>query len=153
MELTDTGLIVLLAGLALLVFGLVVAGLPRWGNRAGRAVVRGTEVLVLNVLVVALCGAALNDQYLFYSSWGDLLGSRSTSVQVHHGGSAPDVVTARVSGSGLARVTVPTSLPRCPSGGRGYRPTPSSTAARTPRDRSTSTCRRATTRSRPAPTR
>ena len=103
MELTDAGPVVLLALLALVVFGLVVAGWPRWGSRVGRAVVRGVQVVLLNVLVLALAGAALNDQYLFYSSWGDLFGSRSTSVQVHHGGTSPEVVAAPVPGPGLPR--------------------------------------------------
>ena len=117
MELTDAGPVVLLAVLALVVFGLVVAGWPRWGSRVGRAVVRGVQVVLLNVLVLALAGAALNDQYLFYSSWGDLFGSRSTSVQVHHGGTSPDVVSAPVSGPGLRGVTAPAVLPPLPQPG------------------------------------
>jgi len=108
--LTDTSLIVLLAILALGLFGFVVAGLPRWSSPFWYGVGRGVQVLVLNVLVVALCGAALNDQYLFYSSWGDLLGARSSSVQVHRGGSSPDRVTSKVHGRGFAAMTTPVRL-------------------------------------------
>ena len=117
MELTDPGVIVLLAGLALVLFALVVAGLPRWGNAGVQAVVRGVQVVLLNVLVVALAGAALNDQYLFYSSWGDLFGSRSASVQVHHGGTTPEAVAAPVQGPGLRGVTTPSVLPPLPQPG------------------------------------
>ncbi|MCU1536531.1 MAG: hypothetical protein JWP82_882, partial [Humibacillus sp.] len=73
MELTDPGVLFVLGALALVVFVLVVIGRPRWGNGAVRAGTRAVQVVVLNLVVVALCGAALNDQYLFYSSWGDLL--------------------------------------------------------------------------------
>ena len=154
MELTDTSLIVLLATLALALFALVVAGLPRWGNGVARAVVRGVQVVLLNLLVVALAGAALNDQYLFYSNWGDLFGSRSASVQVHHGGTTPEVVAAPVQGPGLRGVTTPTVLPPLPQpGSRLQRVAPSSTSGRTPRARSSCTSRSATTPGRRARTR
>ncbi|MER7071763.1 alpha/beta hydrolase-fold protein [Terrabacter sp. NPDC000476] len=117
MELTDTSLLVLLGALALGVFALVVAGLPRRGGRPLQAVARGLQVLVLNVLVLALAGAALNDQYVFYSSWGDLFGSRSTSVQVHHGGSSTAVVAASVAGPGFRGMTTPAVLPPLPRPG------------------------------------
>jgi S-formylglutathione hydrolase FrmB len=108
-ELTDPGVIVVLVLVALTLFALVVVGWPRWGGRVAHGAVRGVQVVLLNVVVVALAGAALNDQYLFYSSWSDLLGSRSTEVQLHHGGGAREVVEAKVVGPGLARATGPTS--------------------------------------------
>lgn len=114
MELTDTSLLVVLAVLAVTVFVLVVAGLPRRGTTVVRAVVRGGQVIVLNLLVVALCGAALNDEYLFYSSWGDLAGSGSASVQVHHGAGSPEVVSAAVHGPGLRGILTPKVLPPLP---------------------------------------
>jgi len=117
MELTDTSLLVLLGALALVVFVLVVVGLPPWGNHVVRAVIRGGQVVLLNLLVLALAGAALNDQYLFYSSWGDLFGSRSASVQVHHGGTTHEAVAAPVKGPGFQGLTTPTSLPPLPQPG------------------------------------
>ena len=87
MGLTDPSLIVVLGVLALALFVLIVAGRPRWGGVVARGAVRGTQVVVLNLLVVAVCGALLNDQYLFYSSWSDALGARSSSVALHNGGS------------------------------------------------------------------
>ena len=117
MELTDNSLIVLLGILAVVVFALVVVGLPRWGNTVVRAAVRGVQVVLINLLVVALAGAALNDQYLFYSSWADLFGSHSTSVQVHHGGTTPEVVAAAVHGPGFRGMTTPAVLPPLPQPG------------------------------------
>ncbi len=117
MELTGSGLVVLLAVLAVLLFGALVAGVPRWGGRVLRGTTRAVQVVVLNVVVVALCGALLNDQYLFYSSWGDLLGSRSTSVQVHQGGTTTAFLSAPVSGSGLHALRTPTTLPSVPQPG------------------------------------
>jgi len=114
-ELTDTSLIVLLAGLALGLFGVIVAGLPRRGRAVWRGVGRGLQVLVLNVVVAALCGTVLNDQYLFYSSWADLLGSRSPSVQVHQGGSSPGRVASKVPGPGFAGMSTPAQLPPLPA--------------------------------------
>ncbi|NUR16971.1 MAG: hypothetical protein HOQ13_11770 [Dermatophilaceae bacterium] len=111
MELTDTSLVVLLSVLALAVFALVVAGVPREGRRPVQLTLRAAQVLLLNVLVVALCGAALNDQYFFYSSWADLFGSRSPALDVHHGGSAHEVVAAAVRGPGLRGLTTPATLP------------------------------------------
>ena len=110
MELTDPGLIVLLGVVARARFALVVVGGPHRGGHLARGAVRGGQVLLLNVVVVALAGAALNDQYLFYSSWSDLLGSRSTEVQLHHGGGVRQVVEAKVVGPGLAHATGRTSF-------------------------------------------
>jgi S-formylglutathione hydrolase FrmB len=101
-ELTDTSLLLVLGAAALAVFVLVVADRPRWGGPVARRVVRTVEVLGLNVLVVALAGAALNDQYVFYSSWSDLLGARSSQVELHHGGDARGVASATVVGPGVA---------------------------------------------------
>ena len=117
MELTDTSLIVLLGLLALVTFGLIVAGRPHWGSGADQGATRAGQVIVLNVLVVALCGAALNDQYVFYSSWADLLGSRSASVVLHHGGRSSQVVSARVRGPGFSGDSTPATLPPLPQPG------------------------------------
>jgi hypothetical protein len=68
-------------------------------------------------VVLGLFGALLNDQYLFYSSWSDLLGSGSPKVESHHGGSRTDVVSAQLHGRGLAGVTQPASLPPLPDPG------------------------------------
>ncbi|MDQ2758533.1 MAG: esterase family protein [Actinomycetota bacterium] len=117
MELTDSSFIVLLAVLALGVFGVLVAGLPRRGTPLWRGVGRGAQVLVLNVLVVTLCGAALNDQYLFYSSWSDLLGARSPSVQVHRGGTSAGRVASTTPGPGFTGMSTPAHLPPLPAPG------------------------------------
>src|SRR6478609_3176097 len=118
MELTDSTLVLVLGALGLVVFVLLVIGWPQWGNRYLRATTRAVQVLLLNLLVVALCGAVLNDQYVFYSSWSDLLGSHATSLQSHHGGTSQDVVLARVPGTGLAHLpATPATLPPLPQPG------------------------------------
>lgn len=117
MELTDPRLVVLLAVVALALFALVVSGFPRWRHPAARAASRGLTVIVLNAVVLAACGAALNNQYLFYSSWSDLLGSGSTQVVAHHGGSSAEIERARVTGPGFASISSPTTLPALPDPG------------------------------------
>ena len=117
MTLTGAPLVVILAVVAVGCFALVVAGWPRPSRRGAAMGVRAAQVLVLNVLVVALFGTLLNDQYLFYASWSDLLGARSTQVQEHHGGSQQDVAGATVAGPGLADIVEPVTLPALPDPG------------------------------------
>ncbi|MEW1955486.1 alpha/beta hydrolase-fold protein [Terrabacter sp. NPDC080008] len=117
MELTDTSLVVLLALLAVAAFGLIVAGSPRRGGPVVRGVVRALQVVALNVFVLALAGAALNDQYLFYSSWSDLFGARADTVRVHQGGKPPGGAAAHVQGPGLPVVGSPLVLPPLPHPG------------------------------------
>jgi enterochelin esterase-like enzyme len=114
MALTDVSLIVVLALLAAGVFTLIVIGIPEPSHRVARGVIRGAEVIALNLLVVALSGALLNDQYLFYSSWSDLFGARSSQVLLHHGGTAHQAVAASVKG-GITTLVVPATLPPLPS--------------------------------------
>jgi enterochelin esterase-like enzyme len=116
MALTDSSLVVLLILLALGMFGLIVLGIPGWGNGVARAATRGVEVIALNLLVVMLCGALLNDQYLFYSSWSDLFGARSTQVMLHHGGNAHQAAAARLQG-GIGAAVAPALLPPLPQPG------------------------------------
>lgn len=100
MALTSTSLLVVLGLLAAAVFAVLVVGRPRlrrrWADMASRAGV----VVTLNVLVLALVGAALNDQFGFYVSWSDLAGARSPVTVTHHGAAARKAATAKV-GHGL----------------------------------------------------
>jgi hypothetical protein len=117
MAITDTSLLILLGVVALGFFGLVVVDVPRPANRLARRAARAVQVLVLNLVVVALCAAALNDQYLFYSSWADLFGSRSALVNLHHGGTVQRAVAAHVAGAGLSHVLTSGTLPPLPQPG------------------------------------
>lgn len=117
MQLTDPSLMVLIALLALVAFVLLVAGWPHWRSRALQAVTRAVQGIGLSVLVVTLCAVALNNQYLFYSSWSDAFASNSTAVQRQHGASSVAVVTARVKGLGFAKIRTPTTLPPLPQPG------------------------------------
>jgi pimeloyl-ACP methyl ester carboxylesterase len=99
--LTSTSLLVVLGLLCVAVFAAVVAGQPRLRRRGTQMASRGALVLVLNVLVLALVGAAVNDQFGFYVSWSDLAGAGSPVTVTHHGATARRAATARV-GHGLA---------------------------------------------------
>lgn len=101
MELTDPGPLVILSVLAAGLFALVVIGWPRPRGRGVRAVARGAQVLLLNAVVVTLALVVLNDQYVFYATWADLFGARSTQVQSHFGGTLKDALTTRPHGQGL----------------------------------------------------
>src|SRR3954468_10052442 len=118
MELTSGGLLVVLGLLALIAFGLLVLGLPRTGRRWAGALARGTEALVLTVTVLLFAGAVLNDQYLFYVSWGDLFGSGASVTASHAGGTARQAVEAQAKGPGLGKVPVPRVLPALPAPGQ-----------------------------------
>ncbi|WP_270888957.1 alpha/beta hydrolase [Pedococcus sp. 5OH_020] len=116
MALTGPSPVVGLGVLAAVVFVLIVIGIPNGANRMVAGASRAVEVITLNVLVIALCGALLNDQYLFYSSWSDLFGARSSEVVLHHGGSANRAISARLKG-GVTGMSSPATLPPLPSPG------------------------------------
>jgi pimeloyl-ACP methyl ester carboxylesterase len=101
MDLTGIGPVILFALVAVVLFVLIVFGLPRWGGPVGRATVRGVQVLILNATVIALSFVLLNDQYVFYSSWSDLLGTHSGQVVAQHGGAAQGAMRAKVKGPGV----------------------------------------------------
>lgn len=104
MSLTGAGLVWALGALAVALFATVVSGWPRRGPAALRVTGRAVPVLVLNAVVVLICLAVLNDQYVFYTSWGDLLGARQTQAVANHGGTTSAALTAAVVGPGLSRV-------------------------------------------------
>jgi S-formylglutathione hydrolase FrmB len=113
LSLTGTPLLWVLGILAVGLFALVVSGLPRRGPRAVRVAGRVVPLLALNGLVVLMCLAVLNDQYVFYTSWSDLLGARQTHSTAHHGGTPAAAFHAPVKGPGLSAVTAgrDTTLP------------------------------------------
>jgi dienelactone hydrolase len=107
MSLTGSGLLWALAALAAALFAVVLSGWPRRGPAALRMTGRALPVLALNAVVVLGCLAVLNDQYVFYTSWGDLLGAGQTQALAHHGGTATAAFAASVGGLGLAQVGGP----------------------------------------------
>jgi dienelactone hydrolase len=107
MSLTGSGLLWVLAALAAALFAAVVSGWPRRGPAALRITGRALPVLALNGVVVLGCLAVLNDQYVFYTSWGDLFGSLQAQAFAHHGGTTSAALTATVGGPGLAGVVGP----------------------------------------------
>lgn len=114
MSLTGPGLLWFLGVLAVALFVAIVWGWPRRGPTALRIVGRAVPVLLLNTVVVLLCLAVLNDQYIFYTNWRDLLGARQTQSVAHHGGTATQAFAVSGGGPGLAGVGGPRdySLPQ-----------------------------------------
>jgi S-formylglutathione hydrolase FrmB len=111
MELTDQGPIVILSVVAAALFALVVLGRPRWRNRGARVASRGVTTILLNLVVVILALAVLNDQYVFYATWADLFGAQSAQVLTHHGGTVKEALAAPVRGA---------RLPTTPAVGANY---------------------------------
>ncbi len=104
MSLTGTALLWALGLIGLALFVAVVSGWPRRGPTALRVAGRSLPLLALNGIVVLLCLAVLNDQYVFYTDWGDLLGARAPQSFAHHGGTTRSALAATVGGPGLASV-------------------------------------------------
>lgn len=117
MGLTDSALPVVVAVLALAVFVLVALGWPHPRRRGLRITVRALQALLLNGLVLVLAGVLMNDQYLFYVSWADLLGSGPE--QVGHAVTAGDAAAGgRVHLGDALRGTTAAALPALPSPGQ-----------------------------------
>ncbi|WP_082580568.1 esterase family protein [Phycicoccus sp. Root563] len=112
-SLTSTTLPVVLALAAAAVFALLASGRPRVRRPWAATGARAAGLLVLNVLVVALVGAELNDHFDFYVSWSDLAGAQAATTVTHHGATARSAASTRLP-SGLRPAT---SLPALPSPG------------------------------------
>ncbi len=114
MSLTGAGLLWALGLIGLALFLAVVSGWPRHGPVLLRAAGRSLPLLALNGIVVLMCLAALNDQYVFYTSWGDLFGAGGTQALAHHGGTTAAALssTRRVSSAGLADHPLDPTLPQ-----------------------------------------
>ncbi len=116
MSLTGTTLPLVLGVLCVLLFVAMAAGFPRLRRRWAAVAARGGGLVLLNVLVLALVGALLNDRFAFYVSWSDLAGARSPVSITHHGASARSAVGALAgAGTGLTAASV---LPVLPAPGR-----------------------------------
>ncbi|HET7279069.1 MAG TPA: alpha/beta hydrolase-fold protein [Dermatophilaceae bacterium] len=122
MSLTGPGLVIILGIAAAIVFAALATGWPRNRSRRGRptlllAIQRTGGLVLLNVLVLAVAGALLNDQYSFYVSWADLFGARAPSTVSRHGASATAAASTKV-GGGLAAILGAGTLPPLPSPGQ-----------------------------------
>ncbi len=81
MTLTGTSLLVLVALTAVAVFALLVAFWPRLaGATVGQVAARVVLLVLVNFLVLLTATVMLNDNYLFYASWGDLRGALTGTV-------------------------------------------------------------------------
>ena len=96
MGLTDAGLLWFIIALAV---GGAATLVVQWHRLSGAGAVpvlgRIGAILGLNLLVLLAAGVVVNDQYDFFVSWSDLIGSESTTVvTTHAGGSVAQAVTA-----------------------------------------------------------
>lgn len=119
MSLTGQALPWLLGLLAVVFFALLVLGWPHLRRRWQRMLSRAVMVVLLNMTVLLLTGVYLNNEYEFYSSWGDLLGEQAAAALPHHtGASAARAVKSELGPSPQSRISAPTQLPPLPSTGR-----------------------------------
>lgn len=101
---------------------LGVVGAALWLPRTSRTV-RGFLARVLtqlgvSLLVVVLVAVVLNDQFTFYTDWGDLLGTNKAAGEQASGGTSPQkALEAKPSGPGL-EVARPAQLAPLPSPGQ-----------------------------------
>lgn len=116
-SLTGRLLPVLLVIAAVGLFVLVVVGWPRPTRRPLAMLVRGAQVLALNLVVVLVAGVVLNDQYDFYVSWSDLFGASAPSTTASGGASPHAAVLATPLGVGLKDLRTPAVLPPLPQPG------------------------------------
>jgi S-formylglutathione hydrolase FrmB len=91
-ELTSTGLISLLFLAAIGATGATVWLWPRFAARGIRPVFARLGLLLASQLTVTLAMVAVvNSYFLFYGSWGELLGTQTENAQVKHNDSASTV--------------------------------------------------------------
>lgn len=81
MEITNPALPVLLGLAALVLLVLLALGLPRMHRRSTATAVRAGQAIVMNLAALMCAGLVLNNQYLFYVSWSDLLGPSNVQAQ------------------------------------------------------------------------
>lgn len=116
-DLTSGAFVAVLIIVAVALLTVLVLGWPGSPRRWLRRTIRGVEAILLNAVVLLLAGALLNDQYLFYENWGDLLGSSPTVVASSVAGAAPKIAAAAPVGNAFAKWKTPPALPPLPSPG------------------------------------
>lgn len=81
MEITNPALPVLLGLAALVLLVLLALGLPHMHRRSAATAVRAGQAIVMNLAALMCAGLVLNNQYLFYVSWSDLLEPTNAQAQ------------------------------------------------------------------------
>ncbi|WP_300679742.1 alpha/beta hydrolase-fold protein [Nocardioides sp.] len=82
---------------------LIVWGRPRWRSEIAQGATRGLLAMLLAVVVLMQVGIAVNNKYVWYSSWGDLVGNHSSYTTITGGGNAPE--PTKVAGAGIPAPT------------------------------------------------
>ncbi|MFG3604312.1 alpha/beta hydrolase [Micromonospora chersina] len=114
MALTSPALFVVVCVLAVGVLALAVLDKPHPSRAGLQMLARAARVMAVSALSVLLFGLALNDQYVFYTSWADLLGS-SDQATTHTIGDTTAAQTRQLPGKGLTGQQPPTVLPALPA--------------------------------------
>lgn len=101
MSLTGSTLPILLGLIGAVLLVVLVLGIPRAEKRWAVLLLRGTNAVLLNVVVLLLAFTLLNDQYLFYASWDDLFGAPTVAVAAQGGAVAHAAAEVHTTGGAL----------------------------------------------------
>lgn len=102
MPLTSPILPWLIGVIFLVVFAALVIGWPDFTRRSSRMISRGVATLLLNVLIIALCFVLLNNNFIFYSSWSDALGTGAHATTMGSNVQAKQAASSDAGGPGLS---------------------------------------------------
>ena len=114
MPLTGNALLFVLGIAAIALLVLLVMDRPRLAAEWATRLRRGVQAVLLAGCTVLLSFAMLNDQYIFYTDWADLLGYQGTPVDMHRGAAGQQPSTRKVSGGALTTIHEPAELPPLP---------------------------------------
>lgn len=112
MPLTSIALPILLGIVACGLLALLVIGKPHFARRGQRMASRAAIAVLLNLTVLGAVGALLNNEYAFYSSWGDLLGAPPEATPQEYGAPASEAnAVASATASAQPHAASPQALP------------------------------------------
>lgn len=112
MPLTSVALPILLGIVACGLLVLLVLGKPHFARRGQRMASRAAIAVLLNLTVLGAVGALLNNEYAFYSSWGDLLGAPPEATPQQYGAPASEAgAVASATANGHPHTASPQALP------------------------------------------
>ncbi|SBT38989.1 alpha/beta hydrolase [Micromonospora auratinigra] len=117
MGLTSTAFFTVVCVLAVGMLALAVLDKPRPRRADLQLLTRAARVVGVSALAVLVCGLTLNNQYLFYTSWTDLLGP-SDHPTTHRIGDVAAAQPPHLSGTVLAGRQPPGRLPALPAPGQ-----------------------------------
>lgn len=118
MSLRGNALLVVLVVVAVVMAVSLVLDVPRLRRPVGRYLRRTGQAVVLCGSVVAISFALLNNEYVFYTDWSDLLSAGQSDTAMHNGATAGTGDRLRVPGGALAGFREPRTFPPLTSPGQ-----------------------------------